>query len=156
MCISLNFNLQSIDLERAQLPMYQIKKSFPNLLRYYYFNPFDAAFTMIKWFPVFSRFFHIPHCEPINVSGNSRRGMSMREWIHRWDARTRAHNSRLYDTLTNAFVFFALHFARWRSTRYYLFCCRYSDIYHRFHGMRRRATGEHMPPRRGERPTRFN
>lgn len=37
-------------------------------------------------------------------------GMSMREWIHRWDAHTRAHNSRLYDTLTNAFVFFALYF----------------------------------------------
>lgn len=41
--------------------------------------------------------------------------------------------------------------ARWRSTRYYLFCCRYSDIYHRFHGMRRRAAGEHVPPRRGKR-----
>jgi len=41
--------------------------------------------------------------------------------------------------------------ARWRSTRYYLFCCRCGDIYHRFHGLRRRAAGEHMPVGRGKR-----
>lgn len=78
------------------------------------------------------------------------KNISVREWIRQWDAHTGAHNSRLYDTLMNALAFFALLFALWRSTWYYLFCCRYSDIYHRFHGMRRRATREHMPPRRGK------
>jgi len=84
--------------------------------------------------------------------------MSMWEWIRQWDASISTpitHDYTIHWWMHSRSSRYSSD-ARWRSTRYYLFCCRCGDIYHRFHGLRRRVAGEHMPAGRGKRTIGFD